>query len=110
MSYRDEVLRTANKGNKSYLGELGLGGMGLAGEAGEVCDLLKKTIFHDKPLDREKLILELGDVRWYMEYIMIVVGTTIEEVEEKNAEKTRKRYPNGFSPEASVERKDVINE
>jgi len=105
MSYRDEVIRLANP-NLSYLGKLGMGGMGLAGEAGEVCDLLKKTIFYNKDLDREKLIQELGDVRWYMEYLMILADTTIEEVERVNVEKLTTRYPNGYSNEAAVARKD----
>lgn len=106
MNYREEVLRTANEGNKSWLGKLGMGGMGLAGEAGEVCDLLKKTIFHNKDLDRDQLIKELGDVRWYLEYIMITTDITMEEVERENVTKLRKRYPDGFSTEASIERKD----
>lgn len=106
MNYREEVLRTANAGNTSWLGKLGMGGMGLAGEAGEVCDLLKKTIFHGKDLDEKKLVKELGDVRWYMEYLMIATGITMEEVERENIKKLRERYPNGFTTEASINRKD----
>ena len=106
MNYREEVLRTANEGNSSWLGKLGMGGMGLAGEAGEVCDLLKKTIFHNKDLDREELVKELGDLRWYMEYLMIVTDITMEEVEQRNVEKLRARYPDGFTTQASIERKD----
>lgn len=106
MSYRDEVLRTANADNTSFLGKLGMGGMGLAGEAGEVCDLLKKTIFHNKDLDRDKLIKELGDVRWYFEYLMIATDITMEEVENTNIAKLRARYPTGFTEKAANERKD----
>jgi len=39
--------------------------LGLIGELGEVCDLVKKVEWHGKTLDREELILELGDVCWY---------------------------------------------
>lgn len=106
MSYRDEVMRTANDKNSSFLGQLGMGGMGLAGEAGEVCDLLKKVIFHEKDLDREKLVKELGDVRWYMEYLMIITDITMDEVEKKNVAKLRERYPEGFNKAASEARVD----
>lgn len=54
---------------------LNLGAMGLAGEAGEVADLLKKVLFHDRELDRDKLIQELGDVRWYLECLCYANGS-----------------------------------
>lgn len=41
--------------------------LGLVGETGEVVDLIKKHIGHSHPLDRVKLVKELGDVEWYME-------------------------------------------
>ena len=39
---------------------------GLVGEFGEVVDLLKKAKFQGHELDKEKAILELGDVLWYL--------------------------------------------
>lgn len=106
MTYRDEVLRTANAGNTSWEGQLGMAGMGLAGEAGEVCDLLKKVIFHNKDLDRDKLVKELGDVRWYLEYLMITTDITMKEVEETNVAKLRARYPTGFNIQDANNRRD----
>jgi hypothetical protein len=47
--------------------------LGLVGEAGEVCDLLKKHFGHGHPLDRQKLIAELGDVAWYLTAITLVL-------------------------------------
>lgn len=102
MSYRENVLRTA----ADHVDLLGLGAMGLAGESGEVVDLIKKHIHHKVPLDKEKLIKELGDVRWYFEVLCHCAGTTMEEVERLNIEKLKKRYPNGFTTQASIERKD----
>jgi len=99
-SYRTAVLRTAQRFSDTSK-ELNLGGMGLAGEAGEACDLIKKVVFHDKPLDRDKLIKELGDVRWYLEFLCIALGTTIEEVQAANNAKLVDRYPTGFSTEAA---------
>lgn len=87
-------------------GALSLGALGVAGEAGEVADLIKKHLFHDKPLDDAALLRELGDVLWYLSYLAQATGHTLEEVALANVEKLRKRYPNGFSPEAAAARAD----
>jgi len=102
MNYREEVLRTA----ASHKDPLSLGALGLAGETGEVVDLIKKHIHHGVKLDRAKLINELGDVRWYFELLCHSIGVSMEEVEAGNVTKLRKRYPDGFSTEASIQRKD----
>jgi len=102
MNYRDMVLRNCpNFENENLKEKLGLGGLGIAGEAGEVAYLIKKHIYHDKTLDRDKLIKEMGDVRWYLEYLAIVLNTTMGEVELVNMTKLLKRYPNGFTYEAA---------
>jgi hypothetical protein len=40
---------------------------GISGEAGELLDAIKKVMIYNKPLDRENVIEELGDLEWYME-------------------------------------------
>lgn len=105
--YRKEVIRNLNPQHvPSERDVINLGAMGLAGEAGEVADLVKKHLFHQVPLDRDKLIKELGDVRWYFEVLCHAAGTTIEEVEKLNVEKLRKRFPNGFTTEDSIKKAD----
>lgn len=113
MTYREEVMRTAavSLETGSEESKYSLGGMGLSGEAGEVTDLLKKYVHHNdkenpKPLNKEKLIEELGDVRWYIEYIALAAGFTIEDIEKANVAKLRKRYPNGFNSEDAIKRVD----
>lgn len=97
-SYREEVLRTCPGFKSDSLREkLNLGVLGLAGESGEVVDVVKKHLFHGQELNREKLIKEMGDVRWYLEYMCAALGITIEDVETTNVEKLRARYPEGFS-------------
>jgi NTP pyrophosphatase (non-canonical NTP hydrolase) len=143
--------------------------LGLVGETGEVVDLIKKHIGHSHPLDRDKLVKELGDVEWYMEAMrqahklernpyldcirhypkgevsackealdlatevgclvsLSVVGIlrvslnvvdcrlasiykrygiTREEALAENIKKLEARYPNGFSTEDSINRKDT---
>lgn len=106
MKYRDLVLNTVNK-ELSQEDKLINGVMGLAGEAGEVIDLVKKFKFHKKPMDKDKLLKELGDVRWYLELIAISIDSTVEEIEQLNIKKLTERYPNGFNPKDSELRRDV---
>lgn len=80
--------------------------IGLAGEAGEVCDLVKKGIFHQHGLDRDALIKELGDVLWYTAALCTKLGVGLDEVMERNIDKLHKRYPAGFSSEASRQRNE----
>jgi len=105
MTYREEVARTAGF-LPDQKANLSMGALGLAGEAGEVADMLKKHLYHNKPLDRNELIKELGDVRWYLEFLLLVTGVSMETVENINVEKLRKRYPSGFSYKDAAERKD----
>ena len=78
--------------------------MGLCGESGEVIDLVKKHVSHGHPLNREKLIDELGDVAWYLAECAEAIGITLEDVLTHNIEKLKKRYPEGFSTERSINR------
>lgn len=80
--------------------------MGLAGESGEVVDLLKKHVHHGHELDREKVKGELGDVLHYASGLATMLGFTLEEVATANVEKLRKRYPNGFNKEDSINRSE----
>lgn len=102
--YREEMLR--NSPTVSDDDRLLLGALGLAGEAGEVIEHIKKYKFQGKHLDREEMIKELGDVRWYFECLMYAVGTTMVEVERMNIDKLRKRYPHGFTVADAIARKD----
>ena len=81
--------------------------LGLTGEAGEAADLIKKFAFHGHALDREKLSKEVGDVLWYVAEMASALGLSLEEIASANIEKLRRRYPEGFSPEASVARVDT---
>lgn len=80
------------------------GVMGLCGESGEVIDIVKKHLAQGHALDKEKIIKELGDVAWYMAEIATVLDVELEDVLVQNIEKLKKRYPEGFSVENSVNR------
>ena len=69
--------------------------LGLSGEAGEVADKIKKII-RDKngklaEEDKHEIVLELGDVLWYVANISRVLGVPLEEVAAKNLEKLAAR-------------------
>ena len=78
--------------------------MGLCGESGEAIDLVKKHLFHGHELDRDALIKELGDVAWYLAEAAEALEIPLEEILERNIEKLKKRYPEGFSEEKSINR------
>lgn len=83
--------------------------LGLCGEAGEFADLLKKAMFHGTghELDVTKATKELGDVLWYVADAAAALGVSLEDVAKMNRDKLRKRYPDGFTPKASVTRVDA---
>ena len=78
------------------------GVMGLCGESGEAIDIVKKHLAQGHDLDREGLIKELGDIAWYLAETATALDVSLEEVLERNIEKLRKRYPEGFDAERSV--------
>lgn len=80
------------------------GVMGLCGESGEAIDLVKKHLAQGHTLDREALIKELGDVAWYLAETAYALDTDLETVLQKNIDKLRSRYPEGFDAERSVNR------
>ena len=81
------------------------GVMGLCGEAGEAIDIVKKHLHQGHELDKDKLTKELGDIAWYLAETATALDISLEEVLERNIEKLRSRYPEGFSAERSVNRK-----
>lgn len=100
--YRMLAQRTSN--TKTPSDKLENGCLGLAGETGEVCDILKKCLYQGHKLDREKLIEELGDVCWYIAKIATGLDEPLEEIMLANIAKLRKRYPDGFDPDRSINR------
>ena len=72
--------------------------IGTGGEAGEILDHVKKHVWHDQPLDVEYLLKEAGDVLWYCDQLLQLLGFTLEEALGANDAKLAARHPNGFSP------------
>ena len=80
------------------------GVMGLCGESGEAIDIVKKWLAQGHELDRDKLAKELGDIAWYLAETAYALDLPLEDILRGNIEKLKKRYPEGFSSEKSINR------
>lgn len=101
--YQELAMRTVNPEldkNQMLINSV----MGLCGESGEAIDIVKKWYAHGHELDREHLKKELGDIAWYLAEAVTALDLKLEEVLEANIEKLKKRYPEGFETQKSVER------
>ena len=84
---------------------------GVAGEAGELLDAIKKHVVYKRELDRENVVEELGDLRFYMAGLMNRLGITEDEILSHNNAKLSKRYAAGsYSNEAAIERADKVED
>ena len=101
--YQRQALRTLNPA-LDRRDALINGVMGLCGEAGEAIDIVKKHLAQGHELDREGLIRELGDVAWYLAETAWALDVPLEAVLQRNLDKLRARYPEGFDSERSIGR------
>ena len=73
-------------------------GVGINAEGGEFLEIIKKMVFQGKPWNednREHLIIELGDLLWYVAQATMALGISFDEVIATNVKKLEKRYPGG---------------
>lgn len=105
--YQIQAMRT--KGNFEHQKEqMTCAAMGIAGEAGEVADYIKKINWHGHEFNRKKIVEELGDVLWNIALAADAIGVGLAEIAEVNIEKNRERYPSGFDPERSRNRRENL--
>ena len=100
--YQKLAARTANDMDEKSV--LTMCALGLTGEAGEVADQIKKYIYHGHHFDKDAHTEELGDILWYIARDATALGLTLSGIMQKNIDKLMKRYPDGFSSEASLNR------
>ena len=67
---------------------------------------LFQKAFQGHPLDPEHLKKELGDALWMLAEACTAMGWTIEDVAQANIDKLKARYPEGFSADRSLHRKE----
>jgi NTP pyrophosphatase (non-canonical NTP hydrolase) len=78
--------------------------LGLATEAGELLDAKKREMFYNKPLDWHNLIEEAGDIFWYLAILCDAMNVSFEEVQRRNIDKLRARYPEKFDTSLAINR------
>ena len=81
--------------------------VGVVGEAAELLELVKKHVFNGHPLDMGKVVLEGGDIEFYLEALRQVIQIGRDLMLNANETKLRKRYPKGYSDAAAINRVDV---
>ena len=72
--------------------------VGISAEGGEFTEIVKKMVFQGKPWNednREHLIIELGDVIWYVAQACMALEIDFDDVIKGNIKKLEKRYPGG---------------
>ena len=85
-------------GQGANINRLTTAAVGISAEGGEFMEIVKKMVFQGKPWNddnREHLIIELGDVMWYVMQACMALDVTLEDVVAGNVEKLKKRYPGG---------------
>lgn len=89
--YQKESLKTAPADLPMHVAALGV-----AGEAGEVADEVKKVLEGRKVLNPLSIMLELGDVLYYVARMADALGVTLDDVAAANLEKIKARFPERF--------------
>ena len=74
---------------------------GLVGESGEVAEKFKKLI-RDKQgqitdEDKAEILKELGDILWYINSVSCLLGSSLDEVANKNLDKVLSRKARGVT-------------
>ena len=111
LNFVDGVTSDPSKDYKSFIASLELldregsninrlttAAVGISAEGGEFMEIVKKMVFQGKPWNddnRKHLVIELGDVMWYVMQACKALEIPIEEVVAGNVEKLKKRYPGG---------------
>lgn len=96
-TYQDEMKKTVIYPHQGE--NLAYPALGLTGEAGEVADKVKKIIRDNNGQltkeTRDDIILELGDVLWYLAALCLELNISLEEVAEINVKKLQSRKERG---------------
>tara|TARA_B100001939_G_scaffold302627_1_gene279837 strand:+ start:107 stop:511 length:405 start_codon:yes stop_codon:yes gene_type:complete len=96
VDFADRIVELDRKG--ANIERLLTAGVGINAEGGEFLEIIKKMVFQGKPFNednREHMIIELGDLLWYVAQATQALGVSFEEVIETNVKKLEKRYPGG---------------
>ena len=87
--------------------------MGVSGEAGELLDAIKQSVIYRKPLDRENVLEECGDILFFVQGILNHFSAkedhpiALQDILDANRRKLSERYHRGvYSNEQAQQRAD----
>ena len=84
---------------------------GISGEAGELLDASKKAWVYGKAYNLENIIEELGDIRYYYQAMLNMLGVSDGDIVAHNTFKLRQRYPDlVYKDQDAIARADKENE
>ena len=78
---------------------------GMVGEIGEIHSLYQK-VYQGHKIDLSHLQLEVGDLLWFVAELCTAYGWDLETVMQRNVDKLKARYPEGFEADKSLHRKE----
>lgn len=73
---------------------------------GAIADMVKKRVFHERPLDPIVMMESLQTVVGATAHLLGKRGMTIEQALDRNEQKLRQRHPDGFTYETANARRD----
>ena len=103
--YQELAMRTINP-KLTHREQLMNSCLGLSGEVGEYNDLVKKAAFQGHPVIYGNIKKELGDILWYVALACYAWDFDMDEVMQKNIDKLKQRYPDGFKEADSLFREE----
>ena len=106
--YQELVKRTARLGEVAPIESMKNFSMGLCSEAGELIGMLKQHFYQGHDFNEANFVEEIGDCLWYLANLCNLTEYTLEDCMTGNINKLQKRYPDGFTPQDSIARVDVV--
>ena len=106
MNIRDFQTLSVRTMNKELTKEQAISNMifGANGELGEVTDILKKYLYQGHRINKQHLSEEIGDTLFYIVNLCTLFNLDVEDILQGNVDKLRKRFPNGFEVDRSINR------
>ena len=103
--YQKLAMRTCSIPYDDKNGRLHHAVFGLTSEAGEVAGIMQK-VFQGHEFDKEHMKKELGDCLWMIAEACEALDFDMDDVMQLNIDKLKARYPQGFTAENSLHRKE----
>ena len=105
--YIEDVLRTKDESlNRTETFTYSM--LKMSEEVGEIQSIITKCLYQGHNIDYNKLTEEIGDLMFFI--ILLINATDLDfmEILEYNVEKRQILYPDGFDPERSRNRTEVV--